>query len=305
MVIRIAAFACLICILFCGCFSADLQTELKSASIDRGYALAASTAGQIQLITFDDGTWFLESKYRFPKVVFGKSGRFVAWVNRFAPFDRYDDFILDTTSGANVTKRQLSISGFSPIALDEKTKSVAFIGTPNGTTVTGLYWAPLDFASTHFIASQVAWADWSPEHHLLFEQAQQIFEYDPNVQHSRLVVDGRLPTSAPNGQWIAFIRSDRRAALISKNGKIVASPLNDFTPSSSLQWSPDSKYVSFTERLPSWQNLLDRAYRLIVYRIDDKRVATVSILDVTAINYESFRWIVDYRHFCPECTRSR
>ena len=72
----------------------------------------------------------------------------------------------------------------------------------------------------------------------------------------------------------------------------------------SLDWwraSPNGRYVSFSERLPSPFALLDEVSRLVVCRVSDGKTISVRTFGSKSGD-DAFQWILGYPKFCARCT---
>jgi hypothetical protein len=279
-----------------------LRLELRNQSAAVGLALAAANAGSIDVIPFDGQEEHLKSEYSSPISTFGRAGRMVLW---WAPHDFFDmrgEFVVESMNGERVSRGRPTMSGFSPVGLSEASGRIVFYGTrQTASTLTGLYWASMDFTHVAFIDEATDAPDWSPDGQaLVYEKNGQIYVFDVTKNSSRILVSGQSPTWSQNGKWVAFVTPEGRASLVTTEGVPVRWPLSSHQPISPVRWSPDGSYVSFSEALPSRFALLDTAARLVVCRVSDGKEITVRKFSAESVNYATFHWIVNYQKFCGQ-----
>ena len=285
----------------CGADDPGLREELRNKSAANGLALAGASGNSIIVIPFDVDARYFESDYA--SVAFGKAGRVVLWWNRRDFFDFSGEFVIESIDGKQITAVRPPTGGFHAAGLSENASRLAFLGTLRGKNAPrGLYWASFDFSSSGLVDPEAGYPDWSPGGGaLVYEKEGHIYLFDVSSSSSKPLVSGQYPTWSPNGKLIAFVAPDGRASLVTTEGVPTSWPLNTHRPISPLRWSPDGRYVSFSEALPSAFGLVDAASHLLVCRVSDGKTITVRTFNSEAVNFQAFQWIVEYRKFCGRC----
>lgn len=282
---------------------AGLRDELRHESATIGLALAQAIAGDIVVIPFDSPAKYFQAEFRFPISAFGKGGDTVVWWSPRNFWDFRGEFVVDSTSGKKVAEGHPPLSGFHPVALNESAGRLAFWCGPQGKTPGGLYWASFDFSNVGFVDEGKSYPDWSPDGGaLVYAKEGRIYLFDVVSSSSRPLVAGHDPTWSTNGKWIAFIGPDGLASLVTTQGIPLNWPVSTRHPMSPLRWSPDGRYVSFSEALPPSFAVMYAVSRLVVCRVSDGKTITVQKLGSKSGDWGAFHWIVDYRKFCGRCT---
>jgi dipeptidyl aminopeptidase/acylaminoacyl peptidase len=90
--------------------------------------------------------------------------------------------------------------------------------------------------------------DWSPDgKSLVFNDESAVLLVDPHTGSSRKIADGSAPLWSPLGDWISYVTSDRKPALLNvASGK--SRPIDPGKKTNTpLEWSPDGKYLLILE----------------------------------------------------------
>lgn len=302
-----AAAAAIVALSACGIVhDRSVRDDLREESARVGLALVEARSERIAVIPFDGTTRYYKAGYSQPlTAAFGRNGTLVAW-HRSSIWGP-TELIVTSISGRVVTRALSPTPDFYPGAITEEAGLLEFWGTMPRNHRAGLYWAALDLSKIGFIDSlqtgDEPFGDWSPDgSKLVYSKSGVVRVFDMRSQRSTPIVRGRDPTWAPNGKWISFRGPDELAALITIDGTSVPWSVGRRKPCSPLRWSPDGRFVSFSERrhFP----LLGGYYRVVICRVSDGRDVAIRTLGISWPDLLGFHWILRYREFCHDCTPS-
>jgi WD40 repeat protein len=116
---------------------------------------------------------------------------------------------------------------------------------------------------------------------IVYDTADRVFLYHLDTRESTLLAAGSNPTWSPDGDWIAYRRPDRTAALIRPNGTQSKGILHNVQLGGGLRWSPDSRFVLYADF---------KAGEIRVLDIDDGRTATV-LAPIDQYTETRLRWV--------------
>lgn len=294
---------------------ADLEKELKQRSASEGLALVLPTGNRFMVFPFDGEPRRFISRFRMPlTVTFGKAGRMILWYGQpligemIAEHSPIGDATLATVDGGTKKNLQLPppILQFFPAALSEASGRLAFIGTTrrDGLQSTGLHWATFDFSTIGFLGHVDGYpgCDWSPDGRFLaYQNGDHIYTFDVSTGWTKQLAQGIEPNWNPDGKSIAFRALGDKASLVTTEGVPVPWPLGKYKPNGPIRWSPDGRYVAFSEHFPLHLPIFGTANRTVVMRVSDGTTVTAAEFGDFWPNYTSYHWIVDYRDFCKDC----
>jgi len=82
---------------------------------------------------------------------------------------------------------------------------------------------------------------------IVYDSSERVFTYNVGTHTSTFVVDGSYPAWSPDGSRIAFRRPNGTAALVRSDGTESKSILDSVQLRAGLRWSPDGRYLLFTD----------------------------------------------------------
>jgi WD40-like Beta Propeller Repeat len=296
--------------------NSNLERELHEASSRSGLALVLPQGNRFEVVPFDGEPRYFKSSLREPLTVrFGKAGRMVLWYGQpligemIAGHSPVGDATIKTVDGRTIKQVQLpqKILQFWPEALSEASGRLAFTGAASrdGLQTIGLYWGTFDFSKSGFVAAVDGhpwYCDWSPDGRFLaYDNEGRIYLFDVSSGNTRLLVEGTEPNWSPDGKLIAFRAPDGKAALVTTEGASVEWPVSRYTPTGAIRWSPDGRFVCFTESVRWHVPIIGSYNRLVVVRASHGEAATAEDFGALWAQTENYYWIVDYRDFCKDC----
>jgi hypothetical protein len=140
---------------------------------------------------------------------------------------------------------------------------------------------------------------WSPDSRwIVYELLGKLFIADVVTGNAQYLAEGKAPTWAPSGEWIAYCTRSNEPRLINPKGGAAKSVPGIERVNREMKWSPDSKFLLYTDRHRSFvSDVLSIGSpggldsRVLIYRLSDgKKVVVTSILPVGIT--ESYGWIV-------------
>lgn len=276
------------------------QVGLREESVRLGLALVEGRGDRIAVIPFDSTERYY-TEHGQP--AFSGSGRVVAWHDSsiWGP----TDLIVNSIRGEIIAKARAPYPDFYVGSINEEAGLLEFWGTvPGDHHPCGLHWATFDLSRIGFIDSLLPgdnpFGDWSPDGRaLVYAKGGVVHVFDMRSQHSRALLRGRDPTWAPDGKRISFRGQDALATLATLEGEVVRWPVGSHKPLSPLRWTPDGRYVDFSEaaQFP----LFGEYYRNVICRVSDGKTITARSLGIGWPDLLGFHWILDYRDFCRSC----
>lgn len=276
----------------------SLRQELRSESAKNGLAIVEALGSSVAVVSFDGNERYFDTGSR-QLLVFSNSGRAVLWWNMpnlLPP----GEMTIETIDGKKLIQKRQPRSQFFPLALAESAERLAFQGTSKGGALQ-LQWASFDFSQGGLIGYVRGSCDWSPDGSaLVYSDEGEIHIFDVSSGTSKPLTKGDDPTWSPDGKLIAHRDYDSHAALITKEGLPIKSPLNAYSPIHPLRWSPDGRYVLFPERVTDRIPLIDH-YRLVICRVSDGGSIIFREFGAGTGDTGNFHWIVDYPKFCGSC----
>jgi hypothetical protein len=282
--------------------SVSLRGALRSESSASGLAIA-SERGEIVVIPFDGEERYFHPAYPRASATFGADAQTVLWVYRgsfIAPLE----YSVESVRAVRLAGGRPRASSFSPVSLNGAARRLAFRGKFAGEDArTGLQWASFDFSSGGFVDDTEGVCDWSPDgRELVYEKAGRIYIFGISASASKFLTQGRDPTWSLDGKWIAYRTLGGKAALVTVDGASANSPIGDHEPMGPIRWSPDSRYVLFSESLTGLHiPFVTAYYQLLVCSVSDGECVSVRRFGAGAGDTENFHWITNYLDFCARC----
>jgi WD40 repeat protein len=157
------------------------------------------------------------------------------------------------------------------------------------------YYGSVDSDENKFIAEGEQLGDhysdlisWSPDgREVVLSLAGEVRIYDLSSGSFRPLGKGLDPTWSPDGNWIAFRTADGKAMIARPHAGEPSTMMRARQVLFGLQWSPDSKYLLFSE-YESRSPMSDT--RLVVYRLSDGATESIFSTYVGATN-RYFGWV--------------
>jgi hypothetical protein len=325
---RLAIIMGEICIL---AFSAACQTsadaglleELKSRG-QGGLALIRVRSSLLMLLSFDGEIQSSQNPRDDSIASFSGDGETVVWINDTTPGDPLAACLFPVTVEAPERGKPWQLPGdvayVRAMAVSSNGAEVAFDGTykPEGASRNPSLWT----VGLHYIDSSsntmrlllplaaeqgpVTSISFSPDGaQFVYDHSNRIFIFDVKDGSTHQVAVGASPTWSPNGKWIAFRSSDGVATTLNASTLKVEALIDKRRIQTSVHWSPDSRFVMFSEPLGLISGIANWRYpflpptaRMIVERIEDHAWASVYPLDPDGIiDDQGFYWVPDYRVF--------
>jgi hypothetical protein len=290
----------------CSTPSSDLGGELFKKSESRGYALGLFSQ-RSEIIPFDATAYqIISPRFDVPTAV-NPSGDGIAVVH-----DRNSFAVESLVKGNLLARIRADTLNVSNVALAPNGTTIAFEGVVNSKTnpSLGLFYVssglsvPFLIRPSPLICGDLAWSPDSKE--LVFEDSGEIYIFSTDTKITKWVSKGHNPNWSPNGKWISVKAVDGKAFFVS----IPDTSVRIIGPANvewSMRWSPDSKYVAYTERVKFWRTGRIACSRVNVYRMSDGATETVAWTGgfecpMNDVNYR-FVWISKYQDVCRECMR--
>lgn len=128
---------------------------------------------------------------------------------------------------------------------------------------------------------------WAPSSNsVAYSWRGSIWIFSAKSKRSTPIAKGKEPNWSPDGNWISFRSEEGHAMLFSLIDRSERALMPNRLILSGLRWSPDSKYMLFSEESRPALALYNR--NLVVYRLKDGATAVVANLpDMTA---DAFSW---------------
>lgn len=256
----------------CGAAPADnLQRELRHRNERDGLWLGVWRQDIIQLFAPGDDR---RQEVRLPRSYFG--GFFLPDGKRVLASWRDQMFLL--TLNGDIIREWKGMFGTRFATMSSDARKVALTAVQQdstGTATLRYYWALVESPDYEMIAeetvvqsgSEPEMLSWSPDGAaLVVSLGGEVRMYDLPSKTYKSLGRGLDPTWSPDGRWIAFRTGDGRAILVKTETWISHEIIQTRKVLYGLQWSPDSRYVLFSEHYSSG---FCSTTRLVVYRISD------------------------------------
>ena len=140
---------------------------------------------------------------------------------------------------------------------------------------------------------------WSPDsRQIVYELLGKLFIADVLTGKAQYLTEGKAPTWAPSGEWIAYCTRLNEPRLINPKGGAAKSVPGIERVNREMKWSPDSKLLLYSDRHRSFvSDILSIGSpggldsRVLIYRLSDGEKVVVDSLLPVGIT-ESYGWIV-------------
>jgi len=253
----------------------SLRSELRARNTNDGLWVGMWRSSFTQWFPFADDP---RVEVKLPRTYF--SGNFTSDGEHIVATSGDDLFVLSHRGTVLKSRKAMFDVGFADVSRD--LTNVAFARIEWGTAVGGnrpgrmqYYYGPLDSNQVHLIAEGQEFSQpppavligWSPGgHEIVISFAEEVRIVNLSTGKFRWLGRGLDPTWSPDGRWIAFRTAEGRARLAQVDSGKVSSIMGDRKILFGLQWSPDSKYLLFSENHVSPPCA---STRLDVYRLLD------------------------------------
>jgi Tol biopolymer transport system component len=194
-------------------------------------------------------------------------------------------------------------SGMSDTA-DNRSKWVTgLLYSSRGTGVNTVFTTPTPVFGKTPSEHRVSSISWSPDGRAFaYDYQGKIYIFDVVGKISRAVASGSSPGWSPDGHWIAFRSPDGLAYAVDPATRRGQDLFGHRQIIAGLHWSPDSRYVMFSERLGFLMNLIHfrnpfLAGVMLVLRVEDGDSVPIDWIGLDSLDDSGFDWVSDYRTF--------
>ncbi len=140
---------------------------------------------------------------------------------------------------------------------------------------------------------------WSPDsRQIVYELLGKLFIADVVTGKAQYLTEGKAPTWAPSGEWIAYCTRLNEPRLINPKGGAAKSVPGIERVNREMKWSPDSKLLLYSDRHRSYvSDILSIGSpggldsRVLIYRLSDGEKVVVAFILPVGIT-ESYGWVV-------------
>jgi WD40 repeat protein len=326
-----AAVLALVAIFLCASGNGEtFADELKRRSASEGLALISVQGMPVTVISLDGTYQSPQNPRDISTASIANGGAVAAWhihyLRKTSPWFCSSPLIIES-HGAELWRLPGDVIN-AQVGVSPDGRSIAFWGTyqppDSGRLNTGNNWMKwttgLQFASNgkpvQVILSRptphlrgelpefpVTTISWSPSGAaFVYDLNGKVNLYDLAQGRSEMIASGSGPEWSPDGRWISFRSPDGLALALDPLTRKVKELFGHRRILAGIHWSPDAKYVMFSEKVGFWQGIF-RYFdpfaegETTVVRVHDNATLVLGELGIDSSDDHGFTWVSDLQGF--------